>query len=268
MTCDEIRDLAPAYVLGALEADEERLVAEHLASCPEVHAEFSELGSVVPYLGEQVTLVEPPPALRQRIMAAAAGDLASRPAAPSTAGAAAQGSVVSLEQVRRRRRVEIGTRVLGIAAVLAIVALAAFNLVTQQQLNAARDLQARTAARLELASPARVTGRRPAKHDARRARRPRRHAGDRLGHARDVRPGRRRAAARSTRPGPSWRARRPCPWARSPWAPDGVGYFDDMPSATDQAVTVAITLEAQPDPPAPTTPVIAAGVAAPPGAAS
>ena len=64
MTCDEVRDLAPAYVLGALEADEERLVAEHLETCSEDHAEFSELGSVVPYLGDLVPLVEPPADLR------------------------------------------------------------------------------------------------------------------------------------------------------------------------------------------------------------
>ena len=267
MTCDEIRDLAPAYVLGALEADEERLVAEHLATCPEAHAEFSELGSVVPYLGEQVTLVEPPPALRQRIMAAAAGDLASRRRRavrqPDRRGPGRQWS--PLEQVRRRRRVEIGDpRPRASPRVLAIVALGGVNLVTQQQLNAARDLQARTRQATRAGSPAR----------------------------------RQVAVLRSTTPGgpggiavmpatgsgtlvmsgldaderqPGLRGlghrrggRRPCPWARSPWAPTASATSTTCRRPTDETVTVAITLEAQPDPPAPTTPVIAAGVAAPP----
>ena len=44
MTCDEIRDLAPAFVLGALGPDEEAAVRDHLASCPEPHPEMAELG--------------------------------------------------------------------------------------------------------------------------------------------------------------------------------------------------------------------------------
>src|SRR6185369_15642863 len=88
MTCDEIRDLAPAYVLGALERDVEQAVAEHLLTCPDVHAEIAELGSVVGYLAETVELVEPPASLRDRIQSAAAGDLAARNAS-ATAGPAA-----------------------------------------------------------------------------------------------------------------------------------------------------------------------------------
>src|SRR5829696_5041441 len=93
MTCDEIRDLAPAYVLGALERDEERAVAEHLRTCPDVHAEIAELGSVVPYLDETVPLVEPPASLRERILSAAADDLAITRVTPSTAPSPPIGSV-------------------------------------------------------------------------------------------------------------------------------------------------------------------------------
>ena len=58
-------------------------VREHLATCPESHAEFDELGGVVPYLLDDpsLELVEPPAALGDRIMAAAAADLAERTAA-------------------------------------------------------------------------------------------------------------------------------------------------------------------------------------------
>src|SRR5947199_6082419 len=86
MTCDEIRDLAPVYVLGALERDVERDVAEHLRTCADAHAEVEELGGVVPYLDETVPLVEPPARLRDRIMAAAAEDLAARQGRPAAAG--------------------------------------------------------------------------------------------------------------------------------------------------------------------------------------
>jgi hypothetical protein len=92
LTHDEAIDLAPAYVLGALEEAEMASVREHLATCPESHAEFDELGGVVPYLLDDpdLELVEPPAALGERIMAAAAADLAERTAAERTAPAVAE----------------------------------------------------------------------------------------------------------------------------------------------------------------------------------
>jgi hypothetical protein len=77
--CERVRDLAPGFVLGALTPDEEHEVREHLATCDRPHAEIAELGGVVPYLAESVPLVEPPPELRARVLAAAAADLESRP---------------------------------------------------------------------------------------------------------------------------------------------------------------------------------------------
>jgi hypothetical protein len=55
-------------------------VREHLATCDLPHPDFEELGSVVPALLEldDSELVEPPAALRDRVMAAAAADLATR----------------------------------------------------------------------------------------------------------------------------------------------------------------------------------------------
>ena len=83
MTCDDVRDQAAAFVLGALTPAEEEAVRDHLATCPEAHAEFAELGGVVPILAAAVEQVEPPPALRERIMAAAAADRRERVAAPA-----------------------------------------------------------------------------------------------------------------------------------------------------------------------------------------
>ena len=86
------RSTSPRSTSWARSSDaEEAAVREHLATCPESHAEFEELGGVVPYLLESpdVELVEPPAALGDRIMAAAAADLAERTAAERTTPAPA-----------------------------------------------------------------------------------------------------------------------------------------------------------------------------------
>jgi len=84
MTCEQARDLAAAYVLGALESAEEAAVRDHLLTCDQPHEEFAELGAVVPVLGGAVELVEPRGSLRDRIMAAAAADLDARRIVPET----------------------------------------------------------------------------------------------------------------------------------------------------------------------------------------
>ncbi|HEX5589656.1 MAG TPA: zf-HC2 domain-containing protein, partial [Candidatus Limnocylindrales bacterium] len=60
MSCDDVRDLAAGFVLGALTPDEAAAVRAHLATCPEAHEEIAELGGVVPYLAESLEPVEPP----------------------------------------------------------------------------------------------------------------------------------------------------------------------------------------------------------------
>lgn len=72
--CAAVSDRAAGYVLGALEAGEMAATRRHLATCPEAHAEFAELGGVVPYLAELVDAEEPPPALRDRIVATVTAD--------------------------------------------------------------------------------------------------------------------------------------------------------------------------------------------------
>ena len=175
MTCNEVRDLAAAFVLGALEADEADAVREHLAACSDPHLEFAELGSVVPALLETIDQVEPPAALRGRIMAAAARDLAERDAPAPAAEWIAQATtpiapvaerpalvvertataaerppvptaerppvpsvpVIDLAAARQSRRPARLAWVLGIAAVVAIAALGAWNLSLNSDLKAA-----------------------------------------------------------------------------------------------------------------------------------
>jgi hypothetical protein len=158
LTCDEVRDLAPLFVTGALDPDEMDAMREHLAGCDDPHAELLELGEAATSLLEAVEPAEPPPALRDRLLAAAAADLAEgrHPAAPAPApeppGHAGDAPrVVSLDRERARRRPGLGW-VLGIAAVIAIVALGGLSLSLQSDLAAARAYREGVAQALELAA--------------------------------------------------------------------------------------------------------------------
>ncbi|MEA2545785.1 MAG: hypothetical protein QOI09_1058 [Chloroflexota bacterium] len=151
MSHDLATELAAGYVLGALEPAEESAVRDHLATCPEPHPEFAELGGVVPALLADLTLVEPPAALRERIMAAARADLATRadlasrsdlatrPASSSTAPitpiAPTAFPTAGERAARRTLRASRLDWVLGIAAVIAIVAVGAWGIGLQRQLD-------------------------------------------------------------------------------------------------------------------------------------
>jgi anti-sigma-K factor RskA len=174
MTHEIARGFAAAYVLGALEPAEEAAVREHLRTCLEPHDEFAELGGVVPYLAELpgLELVEPPPSLRDRIMAAATADLAERtatmpaapapppttatPAAPAAPPAETPGSTVPFPSAAERgERTRRGPGTLGwvgrIAAVVAIVVLGGWNLLLQGQLSDARAFDRAVAAVVDAA---------------------------------------------------------------------------------------------------------------------
>jgi anti-sigma factor RsiW len=139
MTHEQAVNLAAAYVLGALEAADMASVREHLATCPESHVEFERLGGVVPYLLESpdLELVEPPASLGDRIMAAAAADLAARGAEPAAERTIAFPSAPEREGRARARTGRLGWA-MRIAAVVAIVALGGWNLLLQNDLSAAR----------------------------------------------------------------------------------------------------------------------------------
>ena len=144
MTCAEVAELAPAFVLGALGAAEADAVRSHLAECPELHAEMAELHSVVPALFEAVEPVAPPAGLKDRILAAAAADLAAR------RGAAAQPAPVQPVSAQPlptrpaevpRRGTDFGSvfrrpiwSAVAIAAALAVVALGVWNVQLRDQL--------------------------------------------------------------------------------------------------------------------------------------
>ncbi len=70
MTCEQLEELAAAYVLDALTPDEQREVEEHLAQCPRCTQLVNELRPVVSLLPLSVPQVQPSAELKERVMAA------------------------------------------------------------------------------------------------------------------------------------------------------------------------------------------------------
>jgi anti-sigma factor RsiW len=132
MTCSDVAELAPAFVLGILNPAESDAVRRHLAECPELHAEMAELNSVVPALFEAVEPVAPPAALKQRILAAAAAELESRQAGQARPPAAQTRAAPPASPARRRWDLGALFRrpvwaALAAVALIAAVALGAWN---------------------------------------------------------------------------------------------------------------------------------------------
>ena len=128
-THDELKELSGAYVLGAL-SDGERVEFErHLATCPECAAEVRELGTVASGLAVAVPQVDPPAALRARVLQAAGGG-------------PARGAVVD-PQVRRASTLPAW---LALAASLAAVALGLYTFTLRARIDRLQaELRAATA---------------------------------------------------------------------------------------------------------------------------
>jgi anti-sigma factor RsiW len=178
LTCDEVRDLAPLFVTGALDPDEMAAVREHLAGCDDAHAELAELGESAAALLETAPPAEPSASLKPRLLAAAQADLdagrhpsqagaapaaAATPpaAAPSAASAApaapGASTVVSLEAARSRRGTRLGW-VLAAAAVIVAVALGGWNIALRRDLSSAEAYRNGVDQALDLAAqPGSVT---------------------------------------------------------------------------------------------------------------
>ena len=71
MTHDELRDLSGGYALGILSEAERRAFEAHLPTCPECGEEVRGFAAVAQGLAQAVPLVDPPAALRDRVLGAA-----------------------------------------------------------------------------------------------------------------------------------------------------------------------------------------------------
>jgi anti-sigma-K factor RskA len=288
LTCDDVRELAGAYVLGALEPAEASAVRSHLNAHPDGHPEIAELGAVIPALVELAPVVEPPEGLKARILAAAAADLAARggtaeaTAVPATQAEALPGTpappAVSAppavpappaafpgpaEREARRARTSPATWALRIAAVLAIALLGGWNLLLQNDLGAARQYEQNVAAVLEAASqPGSLTavlaadggtGSGLAAVDAK---------GDLALAMRDLGP------TSGTAVYEAWVIASdgvPVPLGSFPVGANGTAFFEASGLPSAEGIVLALTLEPGPGATTPTMPIISAGVAAAPG---
>jgi hypothetical protein len=139
LTCAEVRELAGGFVLDALDIDETDAVRAHLVGCADPHAEVADLASSLPALWAAVPIVEPPAALKSRLLAAAAADR------PLAAGIAAIHPAATSRRDRIASRRALGW-IAAMAAVLVIGVLGAWNVVLQGQVGTLRSEQDSVAA--------------------------------------------------------------------------------------------------------------------------
>lgn len=76
---DAIRDLVAAVALGAATEQEVAEVERHAATCPECRSELDALRAATAGLALDVPQVDPPPALKKRVMDAVRDDAVRRP---------------------------------------------------------------------------------------------------------------------------------------------------------------------------------------------
>jgi hypothetical protein len=145
LSCDEIRELAVEYALDGLSPSVAAAVRNHLAAHPGAHPEYAELAGVAPALAYLSDPVTPPPALRERLLAAAAATEQMAPARQPTAEPR-DGNVLAPFEVERSRRLAFGRRRVALvqwafaaAAVLVIAGLAISNLSLQRDVSNSRQ---------------------------------------------------------------------------------------------------------------------------------
>jgi len=155
MTCAKVKELAPGFVLGALDVDDMIAVQDHLDGCDKPHPEIDDFGGVIPYLAQAVVPIEPPAWLRESVIAAARADTRARqrvgkgtehriaehapivapaPAAEVPAATPVAPVVIPFPKrvwAQRRQLATWGTRV---AAALLVVALGGYAVAVQGEL--------------------------------------------------------------------------------------------------------------------------------------
>ena len=133
MTHSQVEELAAAFALGALDRDEDLAVRAHLADCHETHPEMEAALGAGTVLAESLEPVAPSAALRDRLVAT----IEATPRAP-----ARQAALPSADQSPATVRhgwldwLSPGVaRPLAVAAVAAVIAIGAWGLGLQSQLD-------------------------------------------------------------------------------------------------------------------------------------
>jgi len=112
--CDELRDLIPAYSIGATDEADTRLIEDGLRRCPDLALELAEYERVGAALAQSVPQVAPPPELLTSLLTAARAAASAASSAPALVPA-------SRPQPPKRRRLSAAWLA---AAVLALVLVA------------------------------------------------------------------------------------------------------------------------------------------------
>ena len=146
MSHELVDELAAAFALGAVDADEARGVAEHLASCPEPHEEARAALGAATALAMSLEPVEPSSGLRDRLMQTV--DRTPQPWLTATPVPAPPSAAPERRAPARGWRDRLLPRLmvpLAAVAAVAVIALGALNLNLQSQL-ADRDRALRAVA--------------------------------------------------------------------------------------------------------------------------
>jgi anti-sigma factor RsiW len=81
--CDEVRDQLAEHLLGTLDEPTDLEIRRHLRGCGACRREMAALGDGVSLFATAVHDVEPPPELKERVLAALRDDRAEAPATPA-----------------------------------------------------------------------------------------------------------------------------------------------------------------------------------------
>lgn len=156
LSCDEVRDLAAAYALDALEPSVTAALREHVAGHPGAHPEIPELRGIAPALAYLADSVSPPPTLKARVLAAAAttaqeaftqtqqtdgSERSTGPGMPRESGPRRPHPADNRSGWRGAitvRRAAVAGWALTAAAIVAVVALVVANAGLQNQVSSAR----------------------------------------------------------------------------------------------------------------------------------
>jgi anti-sigma-K factor RskA len=133
LDCHAVDELAAALAVGAVQSDEARAVAEHLATCGEAHEHVRELLGANEVLAMSLEPVAPSQGLRERLMSTIARTPQELTPAPATTERAPRATRGWLDWLSPRV-----ARPVALLAIAAVLAVGAWNITLQSDL-ARRD---------------------------------------------------------------------------------------------------------------------------------